>query len=102
MDLRPELLAAFDTALNGCMVVVSCIHVEIQSIQVEESRRDLLRFGQRIQAMWNDTNIKELVDQLRGQQSALSFLVQLTQTYTASNRHLYINSDILQGISRRY
>jgi hypothetical protein len=96
MNLRLELLATFDTALmNGCMVVVSCIQSEIQSIQVEESGRDLLRFGQRMQAMWNDTNIKELVDQLRGQQSALSLLVQLIQMYNAPNRHLDVSSDTL-------
>jgi hypothetical protein len=74
--VRPELLATFDTALVGCIVVLSCIEDEVANIRVVEPGLDSLTSSQKIKAVWKDDNIKELVLQLRAQQSALNLLMQ--------------------------
>jgi hypothetical protein len=77
--MRPELLATFDTALVGCMVIVSCIEDEIKSMKIEEPGQGSLSVKQKVKAVWNEENIKELVGQLRGQQTALGLLMQTIQ-----------------------
>jgi hypothetical protein len=77
--VRPELLATFDTALVGCMVVLSCIEEEIQGFRILESGIDSLTWRQRVKAVWNEDHIQKLVDQLHGQQLALNLLMQTVQ-----------------------
>jgi hypothetical protein len=77
----PELLATFDIALVGCTVVLSCIEDEVKSFGESEPGLTQMSAGQKIKAVWKDGNIKELVAQLRSQQSALNMLIQTLQMY---------------------
>ena len=64
---KPELLDTFDSALTGCRVVYGCLDDEVQEL-AQDSDRSALGTKQ-------DT-FKELLTQIRGQQSALSLLIQ--------------------------
>lgn len=71
----PQVVNAFDTALIGCTVVLSCIDEEIKRLREPKD----LTFKQKAAVVWNDETIKELTSQLQGQQSAITLLLQTTQ-----------------------
>jgi hypothetical protein len=64
---KPQLLDTFDQALTGCRVVYGCLDEEVQAL-VDSPEHGSLEINQ-------DT-FKELLTQIRGQQSALSLLIQ--------------------------
>jgi hypothetical protein len=64
---KPELLDTFDRALTGCRVVYGCLDEEVQEL-ARDSDPDALGPKQE--------TFKELLTQIRGQQSALSLLIQ--------------------------
>jgi hypothetical protein len=64
---KPELLDTFDRALTGCRVVYGCLDDEVQ---------DLARDSDRSALGTKQETFRELLTQIRGQQSALSLLIQ--------------------------
>lgn len=99
---NPELCETLDRALTGCWLVYQCVDEEVrvlaQKIAVEDLRkRDRARF------LLKESNFKELLQQIRGQQSALGLLVQGLQMESLSDMHKLIgdNSLKLDEIARR-
>lgn len=72
---KPQLLETFDRALTGCRVVYGCLEEEVRDL-VEKAGRNDLRFKDRAKFLWKEDTFKELLTQIRGQQSALSLLIQ--------------------------
>ncbi|KAJ4991637.1 hypothetical protein SVAN01_02752 [Stagonosporopsis vannaccii] len=72
---KPQLLETFDRALTGCRVVYGCLEEEVRDL-VEKAQRNDLRFKDRAKYLWKEDTFKELLTQIRGQQSALSLLIQ--------------------------
>jgi hypothetical protein len=77
--VRPELLETFDTALVGCMVVLSCIEDEVHRFNTLEPGLDGLSRMDKVKVAWKDDTLRELATQLRGQQTAMTLLVQTLQ-----------------------
>ncbi|KAF2145327.1 uncharacterized protein K452DRAFT_355813 [Aplosporella prunicola CBS 121167] len=77
---RPELLPAFDTALTGCEVVYACLDEEIQRLVLGAVNTDNLTWKVKARFVWKEDVMKELLQQLRGQQAALNLLIQALQT----------------------
>lgn len=75
MHTRPELRTTFDMALTGCMVIFSCLDQEVQKIS--EAGPSKLTWRSKARFAWNEDSMKEYLSQIRGQQAALSFLIQL-------------------------
>src|ERR1700753_26949 len=73
--MQPELIRAFDIALTGCAVVLSCIDHEVKAIREIEPGKTL-DWKAKAQALWNEGTSKHLVDQLQCQSTALNLLIQ--------------------------
>jgi hypothetical protein len=72
---KPQLLETFDRALTGCRVVYGCLEEEVRELVVK-AEADNLKFKDRAKFLWKEDTFKELLTQIRGQQSALSLLIQ--------------------------
>lgn len=77
---RTDLAMALDTAITGCMVVYSCLDIEVKRIISTGSGPGDTRWKSRLRVMWNEKKLQELLTALRGQQTAISLLIQLLQT----------------------
>lgn len=80
---RPELATACDTALTGCTLLYSCLDDEVQSLRLHASAdgNAELSWSQKTKVVWKDATMKELLQQIRGQTSALNLLLQCFHLY---------------------
>ncbi|KAF2808025.1 uncharacterized protein BDZ99DRAFT_522623 [Mytilinidion resinicola] len=76
---RPDLVATFDIALTGCMVVFSCLDEEVRNLTMGTMDAKSVNWKKRARAVWKEDTMRELLSQIRGQQTALTLLVQLLQ-----------------------
>ncbi|KAJ4111659.1 hypothetical protein NW760_006654 [Fusarium oxysporum] len=88
---KTEIWTAFETALTGCMVVFSCLEAETRSLRSKNPG-----VWAKIKFIWNQDRLKELLGALRGQQSSITFLLNLLELETLSN----IQKDIRQNTAR--
>ncbi|KAE8842185.1 hypothetical protein HRS9139_01482 [Pyrenophora teres f. teres] len=72
---KPQLLETFDRALTGCRVVYGCLEEEVRELAIK-AEHDHLKLKDRAKFLWKEDTFKELLTQIRGQQSALSLLIQ--------------------------
>jgi hypothetical protein len=79
---RPELEGAFDTSLTGCALIFSILDDEVQKLQGSGGE---MGPAKRMKIMWKEELMKELLQQIRGQQTALSLLIQALQMYSSLN-----------------
>ena len=77
---RPELQRTFDQALTGCVLIFSVLDDEVKKL-CEPVGKGLLG---RVAYLWKEEVMKDLLQQIRGQQTALSLLVQAFQMYVHS------------------
>jgi len=97
LQRKPDLRSAFDTALTGCMVVFSCLDDEVRGlIGKAASGSDLDRMD-RVRIVWKEDRMKELLQQLRGQQTALLLLIQGLQMYVYARRLFYVRTQACLG-----
>ncbi|KIL88001.1 hypothetical protein FAVG1_08883 [Fusarium avenaceum] len=80
---RAEIWAAFEMALTGCMVVFSCLEAETRHLQSKNSG-----VWAKIKFMWNHDRLKELLAQLRGQQ---------TDTLSSMQKDIRQNARMMQN-----
>jgi hypothetical protein len=74
LQTRPELESIFDHALTGCMLVFSVLDEE-----VEKLNNNVESAWNRATAVWKEDTMKDLLQQIRGQQIAISLLIQVLQ-----------------------
>ena len=79
LNARPDLAAALDTSLIGCAVLFSCLHEETQRITKGTTQPSQFTWKGKARAMWNHDRLKELLDGLRGQQTAINTIINLLQ-----------------------
>ena len=70
-----------DVALTGCMVIFSCLESELQKIVAGVPDPSQMRWRSKARMMWNEHRLSELLNALRGQQTAINLLIQLLQMY---------------------
>lgn len=99
---KPQLLETFDRALTGCRVVYGCLEEEVRDL-AEKAQRNDLRFRDRAKYLWKEDTFKELLTQIRGQQSALSLLIQGLQMESMADMRKLVedNSGKLDQIVKR-
>lgn len=76
LQARHELEATFDTALTGCMVVFSCLDNEVQKLAACVNGSET-GWATKAKYLWKEDTMKEYLQQLRGQQTAITLLLQL-------------------------
>lgn len=69
-----KLIATFDTALTGCAVVFAVLDDEIQKLVCQRQDTEL-RWVQKAKLLWNDSLMKDLLQQLRGQHATISLFI---------------------------
>ena len=79
LNTRPDLAAALDTTLIGCAVLFSCLHEETERITKGSTRRSQYTWWKKARVVWNHDRLKELLDGLRGQQTAIITIINLLQ-----------------------
>ncbi|KAF2994619.1 hypothetical protein E8E13_003372 [Curvularia kusanoi] len=99
---RPDLIETFDRALTGCRIVYGCLDEEVRDL-ADKSARDDLRFKDRARFLWKEDTFKELLTQIRGQQSALTLLIQGLQMESMADirRLVQDNSSKLDQVMKR-
>lgn len=74
-----EVRMAFDAALQGCLVVFSCLEKEVKKLNRGKETGDPLSWRSRISYVWKEGDMKELLQAIRGQQAAVSVVASLLQ-----------------------
>lgn len=99
---KPQLLETFDRALTGCRVVYGCLEEEVRDL-VTKTENDDLGFKDRARFLWREDTFKELLTQIRGQQSALSLLIQGLQMESIADIRKLVtdNSATLDQVVKR-
>ena len=77
-ESRPELANVLDISLTGCNVVLSCLDEEIRRLS-STPLQAIGRITNRARLVWNSDKLRDLLDSLRGQQTAINLLIQLLQ-----------------------
>jgi hypothetical protein len=75
LQSRPELESVLDSALTGCVLVFSILDDEVQALN-----RNVSALSTRVAHLWKEGTMSDLLTQIRGQQTALSLLIQALQT----------------------
>ncbi|KAK9423675.1 putative Fungal N-terminal domain-containing protein [Seiridium unicorne] len=83
---RSELVATFDIAVTGCMVIYAVLDDEVQSIMALCVDGQLGWF-EKAKVLWKEDTMSGLLQQLRGQQHAISLLIQVLQLESLSDIH---------------
>lgn len=99
---KPELRDTLDRALTGCWVVYQCLDEEVRDLAQKVDVNDL-RKRDRARFLTKEANFKELLQQIRGQQSALGLLIQGLQMESLTDMHKLIvdNTRKLDQIAKR-
>lgn len=102
LQSKPQLLETFDCALTGCRVVYGCLEEEVRDLVVK-AEADKLKFKDRAKFLWKEDTFKELLTQIRGQQSALSLLIQGLQMESIADIRKLVeeNSATLDQVVKR-
>ena len=79
---RTDLAATLDTVLTGCAILYSCLDNETQKICAGALQPALVNWRRKAKVVWNYDRFRELLDALRGQQTAINLLIQLLQMYS--------------------
>ncbi|EXL55717.1 hypothetical protein FOCG_06267 [Fusarium oxysporum f. sp. radicis-lycopersici 26381] len=77
---RTDILNVFETALTGCMTVFSCLEAETRNLKLKNP--GVLA---KLKFIWNQDRLKELLEALRGQQTSITFLLNILEMDTLSN-----------------
>ena len=79
LDRKPELANTMDNALIGCSVVFAALNQELEKLEADLARAARAGWKVKAKALWKEDQMKEMLSQLRGQQTALSLLLQALQ-----------------------
>lgn len=83
LQSHSSLESTLDQALTGCYVVFDVLESEIVRLTESEVLQTSvdLKFTAKLRYMWSESTMKELLGQMRGLQTALSFIMQLLGVY---------------------
>ncbi|KAK3326709.1 hypothetical protein B0H66DRAFT_513301 [Apodospora peruviana] len=78
---RADIMLTLDTTLTGCLVVLTCFEDSLDKLSdaaaLMEKPNIVRKWWTRTRIVWNETEMKEYLSLLQGQQSAVAFLVQV-------------------------
>ncbi|KAF2258675.1 hypothetical protein CC78DRAFT_621640 [Lojkania enalia] len=101
LQTRPELAATLDTTLTSCTVIFACLEEEVNQLKNETgSEDDPESWKQRTKTVWKANTMRELLKSIRGQQSAVTLLIQMLQMESLSDiqRVMNENTALLHGV----
>jgi hypothetical protein len=75
-----EIQNTFDVALTGCSVIYSCLDVEVQKLRKAAGGASDPGWAEKAKFLWKEDRMKELLENLRGQEISITLLVSILQT----------------------
>jgi hypothetical protein len=78
---QPLFLSSCDAALTGCILILSCLDNELGVLRQAAKENSQLKWSQKVRAVWKEQTMQGLLQQLRGQVTALNLLLQCTQMW---------------------
>ncbi|ORY16273.1 hypothetical protein BCR34DRAFT_557528 [Clohesyomyces aquaticus] len=79
IERSPDLGDVLEIALKNCAEIYSLLMADISHFKENPKKPGRLRTRDRIRFLWNEDNLKELLQQLRSHQNALTSLLQCFQ-----------------------
>lgn len=76
---QPLFLTSCDAALTGCTLILSCLDDELHDLRQAVEQGTELNWSQKARTVWKEKTMKELLESLRGQVTALNLLLQSSQ-----------------------
>jgi hypothetical protein len=76
---KPELVETFDTTLTNCLVLSTWLETYMQKITKGVLNVSKVTWKMKLKTLWNENDVKELLEQFHMQQGAISVLVGLLQ-----------------------
>lgn len=76
---QPLFLSSCDAALTGCTLILSCLDEELGSLRQAVESGSPLKWTQRARVIWKEETMQQLLQQLRGQVTALNLLLHCFQ-----------------------
>ncbi|KAF2119043.1 hypothetical protein BDV96DRAFT_568953 [Lophiotrema nucula] len=100
---RSDLEHTFDQALTGCVLVYSVIDDEVQRLYSGIGTEGMTGAMSKMKLLWKEDAMKDVLVQIRGQQQALSLLIQALQMNSIHEIRTLIqnNTAVLQGVAQR-
>ena len=75
----PELHTRFDEALTGCTLVYSVLENEVERLHSGIHQNGAKSSVEKFKLLWKEEAMQEVLTQIRGQQTALSLLINILQ-----------------------
>jgi hypothetical protein len=72
--------STFDSVLTGCLIVFSVLDDELRKLSPWDEEPPM-SWLQRLNVLWNEQIMVDVLEQMRGQHGALGLLVQILQMY---------------------
>lgn len=76
---QPQLLTTFDIALTGCKVIATYLESEVRKLSRGSHDARGVAWSAKAKFVLNEDTLKELLQSIRGQQQALTLLIQVIQ-----------------------
>jgi hypothetical protein len=76
---KPDLVNTFDTTLTSCLVLSTWLEKYMQKIKKGVHEGSKATWKMKFKTVWNEGDVKELLEQLHTQQGGISVLVNLLQ-----------------------
>jgi hypothetical protein len=76
---KPALVDTFDTTLTSCLVLSTSLDAYVLKIKKGALEGGNMTWKQKLKTLWDENEIKELLNQLHTQQGGIAVLVNLLQ-----------------------
>ncbi|KIX95249.1 uncharacterized protein Z520_09166 [Fonsecaea multimorphosa CBS 102226] len=95
------VISTFEVALTGCALTMSVVEDELGGLLIEDENGNLK--ARRIKYVMEQNHLKEMLQQIRGQQTGISLLLQTYQANTNAevNEMVQQNNALLRQIANR-
>ena len=77
------MLEIFDVPLTGCVFIFSLLDVELQKLYDSSKEHDSYKWKDKMRYVWNEDQVKAILDNMRGLQSAFDLMLTVLQTYVS-------------------
>ncbi|KAF2727460.1 hypothetical protein EJ04DRAFT_557379 [Polyplosphaeria fusca] len=100
---QPQVEQTFDQALTGCVLVYSVIDDEVQRLYNGMGKEGMSGAISKSKLLWKEEAMRDVLVQIRGQQTALSLLVAVLQTSSIHEIRTLIQGKTagLQGLAQQ-
>lgn len=83
LKAHSPLAETLDVALTGCAVTFSLLDIELRKLYDKSKDLDGYKWKDKMRYVWNEDRAKNILDQMRGLQSAISLVLTALQTYVS-------------------